>query len=255
FGLDPLVCCRSYLSYAFLFLGRRDDALHESRVSIDAAEALQHPYSQAFALAFAAFVRQNLDEPDAARELAGRTIEISDANEFQFWIKQQTVVRKWADARLSNASAAADEMRRAVDSFLATGSTIGSTRILSMMAEAYIEAGQIEKARFMLERATTTVEKSGERFYLAEIHRLKADFAAASSGDQAEIRAHLNAALDVADAQQATLWLQRTARSVARLGSCGGADAARLIALSDPRASAPGADDLTALARSFLNTA
>ncbi len=214
FGLDPLVCCQSYSAYAHLFLGYPEVALRKCDEAIAASEALQHPYTLAFALAFAAFVRQNLEMSEAARDLATRAIEVAEDNEFQFWAKQQLVVQRWADARRDRSLTPA--MHRAVASFLESGSTIASTRIMSLMAEAFIDNGQATEAHAMLRRAIDTAATSGESFYLAEIHRLKAELGLKFGGERAidEICAALNRSFDLADHQNAMMWQRRTAKSV-----------------------------------------
>ena len=117
YGLDPLVCCYGYLAYALLFLGYAGEALRRSEEAVTSAHALGHPYTYAFALAFAALVRQNLERKKEARNLATRTIQLSKANEFHFFLRQQLVVRAWADARQGRTV----EMRKAVNSFLIQG--------------------------------------------------------------------------------------------------------------------------------------
>ena len=213
FGLDPLVCCRSYLAYVELFLGHSERALQQSDEAIAAAEALQHPYTIAFSLAFAAFVRQNLEMIDAARELAGRAIRVATDNEFHFWATQQTVIRTWADARRDPSALPA--MRRAVDAFLASGSLIGSTRMMSLMAEVLIETGEVDEAEAILGRAIKTADASGEMFYLPEIHRLSAVLASHRSGGvvTGEIRAALDRSREWAERQRAVMWQRKVEES------------------------------------------
>ena len=219
YGLDPLVCCQGYLAHVYLFLGHRAEAISKSDEAVVAAQALNHPYTHAFSIAFAAFVRQNLEMTEAARDLAKKAIQVADDNEFEFWAKQQTVVQCWADLQLGETKAGTLEMRKALDAYLESGSIIGRTRILSLMAEVYINHGQTTEAMAMLERALRTVSRSGETFYLAEIHRLEAELCFVHQGKQAtsEVCSNLSRSLDVSESQKAVLWQIRTARSIGRL--------------------------------------
>jgi ATP/maltotriose-dependent transcriptional regulator MalT len=203
-----------------LFLGHSDQALRKSDEAVAAAEALEHPYTHAFSLAFAAFVRQNLEMRSATQKMATKAIQISDENEFQFWAKQQLVLLSWAESQLGGTKAGTVEIRRALDSFLESGPIIGSTRILSLMAEVYIDSGRTDEGLAMLERALHTANKTGEKFYLAEILRLEAELCLIRPGKKAisEICTYFRRSLDVSEDQNAVFWQLRTARSIARLG-------------------------------------
>ncbi|MEM8842843.1 MAG: hypothetical protein AAGD47_13815 [Pseudomonadota bacterium] len=217
FGLDPLVCCHAYLSYAYLFLGQREDALRSSNEAIAEAERIAHPYSNAFALAFAAFVRVNLELHEEALDLANRVIGYAIEGEFQFFERQQKVVKAWAEVQTGTAGVV--NMRAAVDAFLGSSTNIGSTRIMSMMAEASLLDGAHDHARQMLDQARDAATQKGETFYLAEIHRLQAELTLAELGRDRLGAAcdDLATALDFAEAQNAAIWIWRTARTVSRL--------------------------------------
>ena len=88
------------------------------------------------------------------------------------------------------------------------------------MAEVYIKNGRTDEASTMLERALHTANEAGEKFYMAEIHRLEAELCFIRGGEQAiaEICRHFHRSLDVSDDQNAVLWQLRTARSIACLG-------------------------------------
>ncbi len=220
YGLDPLVCCEAYLAYVYLFLGYSSEALGRSDKSVLVAQAIQHPYTYAFSLAFASFVRQNLGMRDEAKRLAIKAIQFARKNEFQFWRKQQSVVRYWADAHRGNMRGRTSKMRAAVDSFLEAGPMIGSTRILSMMAEVYIKYGFAEEGSGVLQRAHDTVAKTGEMYYLAEIYRLEAELCLVHRGTEgiAGSCTYLQQALDISESQKAILWQIKIAQTVASLG-------------------------------------
>lgn len=220
YGLDPLVCCQAYLAYTNLFLGYSEEALRKSDDAVAAARSLAHPYSIAFSLAFAAFVRQNLDMTNATREFANMAIAVSEENEFQFFAKQQLVVRNWAEARMGNDKTSLLEMRNALESFMKSGSLIGATRILSLMAEVYTENKMSDEGMLMLEKAKHIADKSGEKFYLAEIHRLDGALRLIDGRELAlaESCACFHRSLNVAQAQNADHWLVRTAKSIAVVG-------------------------------------
>ena len=53
------------------------------------------------------------------------------------------------------------------------GASLSQSYYLALLAEAYGKAGQTEEGLAVLAEALTLVDKSGERFYEAELYRLK----------------------------------------------------------------------------------
>jgi predicted ATPase len=87
---------------------------------------------------------------------------------------------------------------------------------LALLAEALIVAGRHDEALTALERALATSERTGERFYLAELLRLKGE-ALAGRGDRSAAGHCLRSAIDVARGQGARLFELRSATGLCRL--------------------------------------
>ena len=88
------------------------------------------------------------------------------------------------------------------------------------MAEVYAEVEMADEGMLMLERAKHIADKSGEKFYLAEIHRLDGELRLIDGRELAltESCACFHRSLNVAQAQKADHWLVRTANSIAVVG-------------------------------------
>jgi predicted ATPase len=85
-----------------------------------------------------------------------------------------------------------------------------------LFAETQRAAGHREAAAQTLDDALAMVERTVERFYAAELHRLRgALLADQRAGEEAE--AHLRCALSIAHKQQPHGWSLRAATSLARL--------------------------------------
>jgi predicted ATPase len=92
------------------------------------------------------------------------------------------------------------------------------TRRLALLAEAYGKVGQTEAGLTALAEALAIAHRTGERFWEAEIHRLKGEFLLArATGHDTEAEASFRQALDGARRQQAKSWELRAATSLARL--------------------------------------
>ncbi len=86
------------------------------------------------------------------------------------------------------------------------------------MAEAHGKVGQVEDGLWTVSEALSFVERTEERFYEAELYRLKGELLLQQSPDNAtEAAACFHTALDVSRNQAAKSWELRAATSLARL--------------------------------------
>jgi predicted ATPase len=89
---------------------------------------------------------------------------------------------------------------------------------LALFAEATAKAGDIDDGLRMVEEAFALVDNTAERWYEAELHRLKGELLLQLSSDnQAEAETCFHHATAVAQNQQAKSWELRAAMSLARL--------------------------------------
>jgi len=97
-------------------------------------------------------------------------------------------------------------------------SELGLSALLSLLAEAYGKAGQVEAGLQTLAEALALVNQTQERFYEAEMYRLQGELLLARSAEHhAEAETCFRHALDVARRQQAKSWELRAATSLSRL--------------------------------------
>lgn len=85
-----------------------------------------------------------------------------------------------------------------------------------LLAEAYITSGQVATAIELLDQTIVLAKQTGERWFDAELLRLRA-LALEKTGRSAEAEAALRHALAIAQRQSAGMWQLRAAASLARL--------------------------------------
>src|SRR5205823_910923 len=88
---------------------------------------------------------------------------------------QGTVLRGWALADQGQVEEGISQMRQGLATCQAIGIGIFHSYFLALLAEVYGKAGQAEDGLATLAEALTVVDKSGERFYEAELYRLKGE--------------------------------------------------------------------------------
>jgi predicted ATPase len=218
YGQDPGVACRSYAAYALWLLGYPDQALQRSQEALILAQELAHPFSLAYALNWAAWLHQLRREGQAVQERAEAAIALSHSQEFALWLAGGTILQGWALAEQGQGGEGIAQMRQGVAAWRATGAEFMRPYFGALLAEAYKKAGQAEAGLTLLAKALVVVERTGERFYEAELHRLKGELLLARSAEHdtgAETCFHQ--ALNVARLQQAKSLELRSAMSLSRL--------------------------------------
>ena len=173
FGDDPGVVGLSYAACALWSLGYPDQALKRSQEALTLAQELSHPFSLAFALSFAAMLHQYRREGQVAQERAEATITLSTEQASPFWLTLGTILRGWALVEQGKGEEAILQMRQGLVAYRATGVELRWPYYLALLAGAYGKVGQAEEGRGVLTEALATMDRTGERFYEAELYRLK----------------------------------------------------------------------------------
>jgi predicted ATPase len=231
-GHDPCVCCSAMGARAHWILGSPDLALRRAREAIELARELEQPMSMVHALQNAAILHQLRREPEAARDIAGEGLTV--ATEYDLASPQMCrFMRGWAVARAGVRSEGLAEMQQAQAAMKAAGSKIWGSHFSGMIAEVCDEAGRIEGGLAAVTEGLAFVDETGERYYEAELHRLRGELVLLQHGASAftEADACFHRALEIARKQEARSWELRAAMSLVRLwqGRERHADARRVL--------------------------
>ena len=216
YGSDSRIVSMSYEAWSLWFLGQPDQSLMRGEEALVLARRLGHPFTLAQTLADAMYLYPLRREAGRTREAAEATIACAEEYGFPYWSSIGTIHLGWALAMGHPGEAGLERMEAGLAAYHRTGATLALPWFLGMFAEAQRSAGHHEAAAQTLDDALAMVEQTGERFYAAELHRLRgALIAGQGAGDEAE--AHLMRALAMAHEQQARGWSLRAATSLARL--------------------------------------
>jgi TOMM system kinase/cyclase fusion protein len=218
YGYDSGVHCLSFGAWALWYLGYPDQALQRIHDALTLAQELSHPFSLAFALAFAAWLHQLRREGQAAQERAAATIGLATDQGFPFWESWGTVLQGSVLAEQGQSAEGIAQMRQGIAAWRATGAELQLPYYLALLVEAYGKAGQAEEGLRVLDEALTAVHKTGERQHEAELYRLKGELLLKQDvPDEQEVESCLRQAVDVARQQQAKSLELRAAMSLSRL--------------------------------------
>jgi predicted ATPase len=218
---DSGVVCLGFGALVLWLLGYPDQALKSSRDSVALAREHAYPFSLGFAYYFAAKLHQLRGEVQAARELAEAAQALASEQGFPLWLAGGTFLRGWALIQQAREAEGLAQLRQGLAAWHATGAGAHRSYQLALVAEALGRAGQAEEALTALGEARALADRNGERYWDAELHRLRGEVllsrAEAGPPARAEAEACFRQALDVAGGQQAKSLELRAAVSLARL--------------------------------------
>jgi predicted ATPase/class 3 adenylate cyclase len=218
------VTCHAYSALTLFSLGYPDQALARSRAAVKLARDLDLPFSLAFALYIGSFLHKYRREPEAMLAYAEEGVTLCREQSFALWLGGATAQRGWALAEVGRVEEGLSEIRRGMNAWLATGAEVAKPYFLAVLADAERRLGQCADGLRRLDEGLAVVEELNDRFYEAEIHRLKGELmldrqsgANRRSEAEAEAEASYRRALRVARKQSAKSWELRAAMSLARL--------------------------------------
>ncbi len=224
YGYDSGMACLSFVATALWHLGYPDQALKRSQEALTLARELSHPHSLVFALEFAAWLHDLRREGQAAHEWAEAAITLSTEQGFPFWVAWGTILRGWALVEQGQGEDRIAQIRQGMTAYQATGAELGCSSYLALLAEAYGKVGRTGEGLTVLAEALALVDRTGERFWEAELYRLKGELTLAQSSVQGlassvqkEAEECFLRAIEIARRQQAKSLELRAVMSLARL--------------------------------------
>ncbi|MRR50601.1 MAG: hypothetical protein EG825_06750 [Rhodocyclaceae bacterium] len=216
FGEDGGVTAHSYLSWILWFLGFPDQAQRASTQALELARQIDHPFSLAYALTFAALLRCRLRQPEEARALAEETLALAKRHDFPLWQIGANLSSGWALAMQSR-NEGAEIVRQCAES---TRAAMGGVRLIALvpLAEAKVILGLNTQALEVIAEAFEVSETNGDCHAAAELFRLKGEALLALSETNAIEAEHcFSEALSRSRKQRAKSMELRSSISLARL--------------------------------------
>src|SRR5271166_2952610 len=140
--------------------------------------------------------------PAEVARLASDLIELSTRQNFAFWLPGGEILRGWARSASGSTAEGIAWIEDGIRDYQATGAMLRMPYFLALKAEAFYLADRPEKALEAIREAEALVEISGERWWCAELHRLKGVFLTAIGGEEAQIEASFCAAIRIAKEQK-----------------------------------------------------
>jgi class 3 adenylate cyclase/tetratricopeptide (TPR) repeat protein len=205
-----------YLSWTLQLLGLGKEALELYQKA--ERNARQHsPYRLAACLGNGCILQGLRSDITPLRHMVDELIPLAEANGFRMWLNMASFFEGLVMVRADGDASGLEKMRKTCDNL--GEQEIDKSCYLGLLADCYLQAGQIENAAATLRQALELVNNTGEHYFTAELLRLTA-----------EVRLHIEpAALDIEDSfrksiefarqQGAVAWELKAIDSLAKLSS------------------------------------
>jgi predicted ATPase len=223
YNQDPWVACQSYSGQALWLLGYPDQGLRRTQEAWRYAQDLAHPFSQAFALHDVVLLYQfHRDVPAVLRE-AEMLLTLSREHGFPMWELAAMGLQGWAYAEQGRAAEGLARMRQGASERRDIGTRLRIPYHQTRIAELCGKAGQPTEGLAQLQKAFALIEVTGERWWEAEMYRVRGELTRQNLKPQlprvAEQEAEecFHKAVEIARRQQAKSLELRAVTSLSRL--------------------------------------
>jgi predicted ATPase len=247
-GHDPGVCCRSGMVFTLWALGYPDQALQQSMTTFALTQKLGHLVSMAQAFFHRTILHLRRSEGQQAQTHAEAMLKLSTEQQFPEWSALAHLLHGGAFVLQGQLERGAEKIRLGLSAADDTGSRLFRSYYLALLAEAEGKGGRVKEGFDALSEALLLVDSAGERFWEAELYRLKGKLTLQQGSQkskgkrqkskietkpQAEAEACFLKAIEIAQKQQAKSLELRAAMSLARLWQSQGKHHAARNMLSD----------------------
>jgi DNA-binding SARP family transcriptional activator/predicted ATPase len=216
-GWNYAVHGRAWHAHALWLQGYPERALARGREAIRMADALGQPFNQALVATYQAMLLQ-LCAPEAeAGAQAAEALAITTEYKSPYYRAWAAILSSYALACAQPDASSIARLRAAIDAFKAGGARLRLPYYLGLLASASARAGRADDGLAAIDEAMSAARTHNERWWDAELHRLRGDLLAARGVDAREGEAAYLRALAIARGQQARALELRAATSLARL--------------------------------------
>jgi DNA-binding SARP family transcriptional activator/predicted negative regulator of RcsB-dependent stress response len=214
-GLNYEVLARAWQSHALWCLGRPDTAFEEASRALRLARELGQPFSQAIAATYLALLQQLRADPATFRRQAQEALELSTEFKATYYRAWAAILVAYGETLERPEATTLGRLRSAIDAFKSTGARLRLSYYLALLADAHLRAGEANAGLALVEEALSLGRETSERWWDAELHRLRGELLLSGGAEAAEAEAALKRALEIARGQQARSLELRAARALA----------------------------------------
>jgi predicted ATPase len=173
-GSHPHIFSQVVLHNVLFCLGFPDQAFAQSNASIAEARRLAHTPPLALSLSSGAPLHPLVGDDAALNERADELVAMTTEWGVAFWSALGALYRGWVNVKRGDVREGILLLRSGLSSYrVTTGAVLFLPFFIALLAKACEIAGQIEKAATLLDEALQIVDRTGKRWFAAELYRHK----------------------------------------------------------------------------------
>jgi predicted ATPase/DNA-binding SARP family transcriptional activator len=217
-GVDAGLSAMSYEACCLWCLGYPDKAIKRANETISLAKKFGHPFTLADVLCYAGCMFSAMrGDIEALKEYANSLIDLStEVSLYSGWLGMGVTFLGKALSLEGKTTKAIAKIKEGINTDLSTGVNLYMPVALCALAGAQVDAGKVEKGLETIQEAIRLSEKTGDRNWKAEFHRIEGEILHVS-GDEDGAEASFLKAIEVAQQQEAKSWELRASTDLAHL--------------------------------------
>ena len=178
---DTRVASLNFIPFILLWRGEIEQAISRSRAAFAAAQELGDAYTLSHVFHLNCWLNQHLGDSTTVRERAEAAMKLTAEHGFSLWEVCAAFWYGWALATAGEVKAGSAQMRSALAANKDLDVVNQIPFLLGLLADIRTQAGDPTEARDLLTEALGIVDRTQERWFEAELHRLRAEALLASS--------------------------------------------------------------------------
>lgn len=213
---DVRVVALDFLSLTLLPLGFPQGALEHAEQAVTEARKSGALITLAVVLQHGCLIHQLAGNRGKVVEHASQLLELSEHEGYPFWRAHAHFFEHWAAIDAPDVESV-QRVARAREEVMATGGLF-LPYYSALLAELLMRIDEVDTALTLFDQALEGIESSQERWFEAEVHRMRAEHRARSAPDRLDAAIDgLRDAVTIARRQGARLWELRASTSLAQM--------------------------------------
>ncbi|MDQ2885981.1 MAG: AAA family ATPase [Chloroflexota bacterium] len=216
-GVNYAAHARAWQAHALWCLGYPQQALKRGFEAVKLVQDLDQPFNQTLVSTYLALLQQLSADEGVAREHAEQAYAFASKYQAPYYRVWAGILVSYALALEQPVKERIEHLRGSITEFKAAGARLRLPYYLSLLAHICGKAGRVEEGLASIDEALSEARTHNERWWDAELHRLRGELLLMHSVDTADGEAAFQRAIAISQSQQARSLELRATMSLARL--------------------------------------
>ncbi len=216
-GVNYAALAQAWQAHALWCLGYPQQAQERGLDAVKLVQDLDQPFNQALVSAYLALLQQLRADEAVAREHAENALALASKYQAPYYRAWAGILVSYGLALEQPSEERIGRLRGSIAEFKASGARLRLPYYLSLLAQVCGKAGRAEEGLACINEALAEARAHNERWWDAELHRLRGELLLMHGADAPDVEAALLRAIEIARSQQARSLELRATMSLARL--------------------------------------